>query len=118
MTRPHACIVSAVRPARDVRTFHREARSLARAGWKVTTIGRDAGAPAVLDGVEILPLPPASGARRAVQQLRVLRLALGTRADVYQVADVELLPAALLLRRLGRTVIYDCIEDYPAYMEL
>jgi glycosyltransferase involved in cell wall biosynthesis len=118
MIRPHACIVSAVRPARDVRTFHREARSLARAGWNVSVIGRDSGPPAIVDDIQVLPLPPASGPGRALRQLRALRLALAARADVYQVADVELLPAAFLLRRLGRSVIYDCIEDYPAYMEL
>src|SRR6185369_2216761 len=63
-------------------------------------------------------LAAARGAARVVAQTRALRLALATRADVHHVTDVELLPAALLLRRTGRTVIYDCIEDYPAYMEL
>src|SRR5690349_17794408 len=116
--RPRACILSVVRPARDVRTFHREARSLARAGWDVTVIGRDPGPAATVDGVRIVPLPAARGAARVVAQARALRLALATRADVHHVTDVELLPAALLLRRTGRTVIYDCIEDYPAYMEL
>jgi glycosyltransferase involved in cell wall biosynthesis len=118
MSRPRACIVSAIRPARDVRTFHKEARSLAAAGWDVTVIGRDDGPPATVDGIRILPLPPASGAGRALQQLRALRFALATRPDVYHVADLELLPLALLLRRTGRAVVYDCIEDYPAYMEL
>ena len=118
MSPQRACILSVVRPTRDVRTFHREARSLARAGWDVTVIGRDAGPTATVDGVRIVPLPPARGAGRVVVQARALRLALATRADVHQVTDVELLPAALLLRRAGRTVIYDCIEDYPAYMEL
>jgi len=118
MRRPRACLVSAIRPARDVRTFHREARSLVRAGWDVVVVGRDPGPPAVVDGVHVVPLPRATGVGRAVQQLRALRLALATRADVYQVTDVELLPAALLLKRAGRAVVYDCIEDYPAYMEL
>jgi glycosyltransferase involved in cell wall biosynthesis len=116
MIRPRACIVGVVRPARDVRTFHHEARSLARAGWDVTVIGRDAGPSAVVDGIRIAPLAGVRGAGRVLAQGRALRLALATRAAVYQVTDVELLPAALLLRRAGRTVIYDCIEDYPAYM--
>jgi glycosyltransferase involved in cell wall biosynthesis len=116
--RPRACILSVVRPARDVRTFHREARSLARAGWDVTVIGRDRGPAATVDGVRIVPLPATRGAGRVVAQARTLRLALATHADVLHVTDVELLPAALVLRRAGRTVIYDCIEDYPAYMEL
>jgi glycosyltransferase involved in cell wall biosynthesis len=118
MTRPRACIVSAVRAACDVRTFHREARSLAAAGWDVTVVGCDAGPSRMVDGVRVVPLPRARGVRRALRQLRAFRIALAAHADVYQIADVELLPLALLLRRCGRSVIYDCIEDYPAYMEL
>jgi hypothetical protein len=113
-----ACIVSVVRPALDVRTYHKEARSLAAAGWDVTVIGRDPGPPRVVDGIRILPLRTAHGAGRALAQVRALRLALGTRADVYHVADLELLPAALLLKRTRRPIVYDCIEDYPAYMHL
>jgi glycosyltransferase involved in cell wall biosynthesis len=118
MSRPRACIVSAVRPARDVRTFHKEARSLAAAGWDVTVIGRDAGPPVTVDGIRILPLPHATGVGRALRQVRALQLAVATRPDVCHVADLELLPLAPLLRRRGRAVVYDCIEDYPAYMEL
>jgi len=116
--RPRACFVGMVRPARDVRTFHKEARSLAAAGWDVTTIGRDPGPPAVVDGIQIVPVRARHGAGRLVEQARVARLAVAARADVYQIVDLELLPLALALKRAGRTVIYDCIEDYPAYMEL
>ncbi len=115
---PRACMVSAIRPARDVRTYHAMARSLAEAGWDVTVIGREEGRHDCLDGIRILPLPTARGAGRGLVQARALRLALAARADVYQVTDVELLPAALLLKRTGRAVVYDCREDYPAYMLL
>src|SRR5437016_2918841 len=98
MRRPRVCVLSVVRPARDVRTFHREARSLVRAGWDVTVIGRDGGPTTTVDGVRIVPLPAARGAGRVVAQARALRLALATHADVHHVTDVELLPAALLLR--------------------
>jgi glycosyltransferase involved in cell wall biosynthesis len=116
--RPSACIVSAVRPACDVRAFHRMARSLAAAGFDVTVIGRDPGPPRTDGGIRILPLPTVRGAARVALQARAMRLALATRADVTQVTDVELLPAALLLRRAGRPVVYECREDYPAYMLL
>ena len=118
MSRPRACILSAVRPAQDVRTFHKVARSLAAAGWDVTVIGRDPGPPCTVDGIRIVPLPRTSGAGRALQQLRAFRLALATHADVYHIADLELLPLALVLRGARRAVVYDAIEDYPAYMEL
>ena len=116
MRTPAACFVSIVRPARDMRTFHKEARSLAAAGWRVSVVGPDPEPARRRDGIDVLPRPRARGAARPLVQLRALRRALATRADVYQVTDVELLPAAFLLKRLGRTVVYDCIEDYPAYM--
>src|SRR5438105_15919454 len=118
MRAPRACLVSVVRPACDVRTFHKEARSLAAAGWDVTAIGRDDGPPRVIDDVRIVPLAAVRGAGRLAAQMRAVRHALAVRADVYQVADLELLPAALVLRRAGRRVVYDCIEDYPAYMRI
>jgi glycosyltransferase involved in cell wall biosynthesis len=117
-SRPRACLVGIVRPALDVRSFHRHARGLAAAGWDVTVVGRDPGGPRIEDGIRIVPLPPAHGLGRAFLQGRALRAALATRADVYQVTDVELLPAARLLAATGRPVVWDAIEDYPAYMEL
>src|SRR5689334_16516058 len=113
---PTACFVSIVRPARDMRTFHKEARSLAAGGWRVAVVGPEAESEADGDGIEVVPLRRAHGVGRAVLPLRALKRALATRADVYQVTDVELLPVAFVLKRLGRTVVYDCIEDYPAYM--
>src|SRR6185503_11390702 len=101
MRLPTACLLSVVRPARDMRTFYKEARSLAAAGWRVVVVGRDADPPAPENGIEVLPLRRTNGAGRALAQLHALRLALGTRADVYQVTDVELLPAARVLKRLG-----------------
>jgi glycosyltransferase involved in cell wall biosynthesis len=65
-----------------------------------------------------VPLPAAHGIGRVATQLRALRAARATRADVVQIADIELLPWAPLLRRAGRAVTYDCIEDYPAYMAI
>jgi glycosyltransferase involved in cell wall biosynthesis len=111
-------MVGIMRPARDVRTFHRQARSLAAGGWDVAVIGRDPIRTTTVDGIALHGLPTAGGAGRALLQVRALRLALATRADVYQVTDVELLPAALVLKRARRTVVYDCREDYPAYMEI
>jgi glycosyltransferase involved in cell wall biosynthesis len=117
-SRPRACLVGVVRPALDVRTHHRHARALAAAGWDVTVIGRDPGRARVENGVRIVPLAPGRGLRRAFAQATALRAALASRADVFQVTDVELLPAARLLAATGRPVVWDAIEDYPAYMEL
>ena len=50
-----------------------------------------------------------------MQSIRVLRLALRQRAELYTIHDPELLPAAVLLRLLTRRpVVYDVHEDVPA----
>jgi glycosyltransferase involved in cell wall biosynthesis len=114
--RPRVCMVGIVRPAGDVRTLYRQAGSLARAGWDVTVIGREAGPVPAADGVRLVTFPAPRGVGRALRQATALRLALAADADVYQVTDMELLPVALVLKRLGRAVVYDCREDYAAYM--
>jgi glycosyltransferase involved in cell wall biosynthesis len=113
---PRICVLSTVHFAHDVRLFQAEARTLARAGFDVAVIALKDTTKSQTDGVHIISLPPQPNRLlRALQSVRILRLALRQRADLFAIHDPELLPAAVLLRLLTRRpVVYDVHEDVPA----
>ena len=99
----------------DVRIFHKECKSISRAGYKVTLIAcheRDE----TKDGIQIRAVPKSSG--RLSRMIRgvwaVYREAVHLDADLYHFHDPELLPAGLLLRMRGKMVVYDAHEDVYA----
>jgi len=111
--RHRVCVLSSVHSALDTRVFHKEARALAAAGYRVELIAqhpRDA----CEDGVQIIGLPVGRPRwLRPVLWWRLLLEALRSRADVFHIHDPELLPLAALLQILTRRpVIYDAHEYY------
>jgi glycosyltransferase involved in cell wall biosynthesis len=108
-------VLTSVHSALDVRIYHKECRSLARAGHAVTIIAphpRDE----VIDGVSIRAVEESARGRLARMTetvYRVAREAFRLDAEVYHIHDPELIPLALLLRRRGKLVIYDAHEDLP-----
>lgn len=109
------CQLTTVHKPFDTRIFHKECRTLANAGHEVIIIvpheRND-----LVQGVRIeaVPLPTSRLRRMFVTPYRVLTRALLLRADLYHFHDPELMPAGLILRLLGRRVIYDAHEDSPA----
>lgn len=106
--------LTSAHPALDVRIFHKECRSLARAGNHVTIIGCH-DSDLIVDQVRIKAVPTE---RRRLARMtrgiwRVYREALRQEADVYHFHDPELIPVGLLLRAAGKRVIYDVHEDVP-----
>jgi len=98
----------------DGRIFHKEAKSLARAGYDVVLIARHDKAETV-GGVRIVPL---SEPRNRFQRMtsvtwRLYRLAVREDADVYHFHDPELMIVGLLLKARGKKVIWDVHEHYP-----
>lgn len=96
----------------DVRIFHKECKSIARAGYDVTLIAahdRDE----ICDGIRLRAVPTHS--RRLFRMTRgvwnTYREAIREDADLYHFHDPELIPAALLLRMKGKRVIYDVHEN-------
>ncbi len=106
-------ILSTVHGAMDDRIFHKEARSLAGAGYDVVLFGQ-APHDDVVDHVRIRALTqPSSRFHRVLAAMKLLRAALKQKADFHHFHDPELLPVGLLLRLLGKKVIYDAHEDLP-----
>jgi glycosyltransferase involved in cell wall biosynthesis len=99
------------------RHFHLLARGLHRAGVPVTVMGQPMAGDEPED-IDVRFLPRRTG--RIVRMLSapdVLRRALQMKPGLIQVNSLELLPWAVLVRKLFRTpVIYDCNEDYAGYM--
>lgn len=106
--------MTSVHSAADPRIFHKECRSLARAGFDVTVIGPSRG-DFTTDAVRIRSIPQ-NGSRLA-RMTRTAWLAYRTacrqNADVYHFHDPELVPFGLLLSMNGKQVIYDIHEDLP-----
>lgn len=108
------CILTSVHPPFDTRIFHKQAKTLAKAGYDITLIAqhdRDK----VVDRVKVVTLPMPCNRFQRIFGLtwRAFRKALHQKADVYHFHDPEMLPAGVLLRLFsGKRVIYDVHEDY------
>lgn len=111
--KPHVVHLSTVHSPGDVRIFHKMCYSLAASGYRVTFIVPTESGHEEAD-VAIRALPPGRGPRRRISNLfRVLTTALRERGDVYHFHDPELLFAGVVLKLLGKIVIYDVHEDVP-----
>jgi len=108
------CILTSAHPVFDVRIFHKECKTLVRAGYDVTLVAGHSESLSV-DGVTIKAVTPAKGRfeRWFRTTAAVYRAAVAVDADIYHFHDPELIPAGLLLRARGKKVIYDMHEDLP-----
>ena len=108
------CVLTTAHPTFDVRIFHKECKSLARAGYEVILLA-PSNQDGTYDGVTLKGLPVWKSRldRFARGSLTVYKKALEADADIYHFHDPELIPAALLLRLHGKKVIYDIHEDLP-----
>jgi len=108
------CILTSVHPPFDTRIFHKEAKSLVKAGYKVTLIVQHS-KNEVVGGVKIIALPKPRNRFMRIFGLTwwVFCLALRQQSDIYHFHDPELMLAGIVLRFLEKKVIYDVHEDIP-----
>jgi len=108
------CIITTVHRPFDTRIFHKEAKTLAKAGYEVTLIAQH-DKNEVVNGIKIIALsrPKNRVSRMIFLGWGAYKLALKQNADVYHFHDPEFLPWAKRLKyKTNARIIYDIHEDY------
>lgn len=109
------CHLTSVHPLGDVRIFHKQCRTLAAAGYRVSLVGPGEGA-RTEHGVRIVGVENRCRGRLGRMGWyvwRVFAAARRTGAAVFHFHDPELILVGVTLRLLGRRVVYDVHEDLP-----
>ncbi|MBT9493215.1 MAG: glycosyltransferase family 4 protein [Paucibacter sp.] len=108
--------LTTVHPRDDIRIFHKECVSLARAGFEVFLVVGDGLGDELRQDVQIIDIgaPPAGRLRRMRQQpARALARVRALRPALLHFHDPELLPVGARLAREGILAVYDAHEDVP-----
>lgn len=112
--------ISTVHSPHDPRIYHKQCRTLAKAGFEVTLIIPEDGKEFhPQDGVEVflLPRPINRRERLAKTRKRAYQEARALNADIYHFHDPELIPLGRKLKHNDNIVIYDIHEDYETAMQ-
>ncbi len=114
---PLICQLASGHSVEDERILHRMARTAAHYGYRSAYAVPHDGT-AACPGVELVPCPRTARTitrwQRWTAPLPLLRWALRSGGALFQIHDPDMLPVGLLLKALGRRVIYDVHDDYEA----
>jgi glycosyltransferase involved in cell wall biosynthesis len=111
------CLVTTSQPVNYSRFYHREAATLAAAGWAVTVVGLPVGGELEpVQGVEVRPVALPAGIRKLGALTALAGAARSVGADVYHCFDPWALRIGLDVKRSRPAVkvIYDSTELFPA----
>lgn len=106
------CHMTSVHKPEDIRIFHKQCVSLAKAGYDVYLVER--GESREKKGVHIIGVGEPSGGRLSRMlgfSKKVYAAALAVDADIYHFHDPELLPYGLKLKKKGKRVVFDAHEQ-------
>lgn len=108
------CHISTVHPLLDDRIFYKECVTLAEIGFDVSLVITHRKEEKI-KGIKIIPLPEKQSRiyRILVKSFIALVKALRLKADIYHFHDPELIFIGMILKLLGKNVIYDVHEDVP-----
>jgi glycosyltransferase involved in cell wall biosynthesis len=112
--------LSTVHSPHDPRIYHKQCRTLAKAGFDVTLIIPDDGSDFTpQDGVKVILLPRPANRRERLTKTRKLayREAKALKAEIYHFHDPELITVGRKLKTENNVVIYDIHEDYETAMQ-
>lgn len=108
------CVLTSVHSPFDDRIFHKECKSLVDAGYDVTLIAQHDKNETIND-IKIVALPKPKNRIDRIFKLifKVLCLSYKQKSKIYHFHDPELIPIGIILKILGKKVIYDVHEDVP-----
>jgi len=107
------CILTSIHLVFDTRIFHREAKTLAKAGYKVILITCH-NKEEVIDGIRMVPssFPKNRFFRFFINSLKIFKLAMKQKASVYHFHDPELILVGFFLKFFTKAkIIYDVHEE-------
>ncbi len=107
------CILTSAHTPFDTRIFHKQARTLQRAGYDVTLVAHHHH-DEIRNEIQITAIQPTtSHLNRFLNLSKIYQVARKTKADIFHFHDPGLLPIGTALSaRTDAAVIYDCHEPY------
>ena len=110
------CMSTTVHQPFDTRVFHKESKSLQKAGHEVTLIApSDTASKKIVDGIQVITIKkPSSKILHPITMLRVFIVGLRQDCDVYHCHEPGSLFVCMLLKLIRRKkLVYDAHEHYP-----
>lgn len=109
------CHITTVHASNDTRIYIKECQSLSEAGCEVSLVAPDDSLNFINSPIrlEFIPREPNRFFRLIRGQWHAFKKACKIKADLYHFHDPELIPLGLILKTMGKKVIYDVHEDLP-----
>ena len=112
------CHLTSMHNRFDGRIFHKECISLLKAGYDVSLIVADGNGDELSNGIKVFDVGKENGRlQRIIKTLKKMRnKAIEINCEIYHFHDPELIFLGLLLKKIGKKVIFDMHENIPLYI--